>query len=200
MGGFDYRGAFSVLKGLETRLIGAHQMKNAACAIAAIELLREKGWDIPDAAIRRGLKNIHWPGRMEVLRKRPLVIIDAAHNPAGASTLKAALQGFKFKKLTLVLGILADKDIKGIMSTLAPLAHTLILTAPQNPRSATTGYLLKMMDAAPVRLMLISSVADACAAALDGAGTEDAVCVAGSVYTVGEAQAYFAQRRFPSPK
>ncbi|MBI5971381.1 MAG: bifunctional folylpolyglutamate synthase/dihydrofolate synthase [Deltaproteobacteria bacterium] len=199
-GAFDYRGISFGLKGLKTPLLGPHQAKNAACALAAIELLREKGWNIPDAAIWAGLKNVRWPCRVEVLRKRPLVIVDAAHNPAGAATLKAALQGFRFEKLTLALGILADKDIEGILRELAPLAHTLILTAPQNSRGATTGTLLKMTDAAPVRLMLISSVARACAVALEGAGTEDAVCVAGSVYTAGEAKAYFAQRHFPTRK
>ncbi len=190
---FDYRGISCCLKGLETGLLGAHQVKNAACALAAIEMLREKGWDIPDAAVRRGLKKVRWPGRVQVLRKNPLVIVDAAHNPAGAATLKTALQGFKFKKLILALGILADKDVLGILGELAPVAHTLILTAPQNARAATPGDLLKLTDAKPERLMLIGPVAQACAAALEEAGRDDAVCVAGSVYTAGEAMTFFAR-------
>lgn len=190
---FDYRGISSGLIGLETRLPGPHQVKNAACALAAIELLKQKGWKIPEAAIRRGLKKVSWPARVEVLRKRPLVIIDSAHNPAGASALKAALQGFKFKKLTLVLGILGDKDVLGIVNELAPLAHTLILTTPRNIRGAPSGDLLRLTNAKPERLMLITPVAQACEAALEAAEKEDAVCVAGSVYTAGEAKAFFAK-------
>ena len=91
-GQFRYRGLKKELKGLKTNLIGRHQYRNAAVALAALEILQEKGWDISEEVIRQGLQQVRWPGRLEVINERPLLVLDGAHNPAAATTLAQALK------------------------------------------------------------------------------------------------------------
>ena len=145
---FSFKGRRRVFKDLKTNLLGKHQLQNAACALAALEVLEEDGYDITESAVRKGLKNIFWPGRLEIVSKRPLIVLDCAHNPAGAAVLKHALQReFNYKRLFLILGIMADKDMKGIISTLAPIADTVILTRPKTERAASLEMLYKeIMD------------------------------------------------------
>lgn len=184
----DYAGLKNGINGVTLGLAGAHQIRNAACALAALEVAREKGFHADERAIKKGLKNTRWPGRLEVVKKRPLVILDSAHNPDGADSLKEALTGFKFSRLILVLGIMADKDIKGILKRLLPLADEVIFTAPATTRAANAQTLIE--HARPYRLnaSFISPVKDAIGTALELAKAPDAVCVAGSIFTVGEAK------------
>lgn len=194
---FDYHGIFEEHRGLKINLMGRHQFGNASCALAAAELLKSNGLDIDDGAIKRGLLNIRWPGRFEVVRKNPLVVLDCAHNPDGAEALKNALQdarsGKKYRSLTLVAGILADKDMAGILSILAPLADRIILTVPQTGRAAGTETLLKKLGKFKKPCLVREKVPQACHSALELSRPEDAVCVTGSIYTVGEAKAFFTK-------
>lgn len=195
---FTFRGRRWVVKDLETSLLGMHQQKNAACAIAALEILEETyprmflsgiGFCIPESAVRNGLRDIFWPGRLEMVSKRPLIVLDCAHNPAGAEVLKDVLENeFDCKKLFLVLGIMADKDIKGILSKLAPLAHTVILTRPKTERAASLNVLYKKVRPYANKVKLIESVKDACNTALSMSNSNDMICITGSVFTVGEAR------------
>lgn len=188
---FDYTGINWGLDGLALNLRGPYQYKNAACALAALEASDLK---IPQKAIEAGLKNVDWPGRVEVVRKSPLIILDAAHNPDGALALAAALREFRYRRLFLVLGIMADKDIGGILKKLVPLSNEVILTAPDTERAATTGLLsskLKPFGKTPV---LKRSVKDACKAALEMAGRADAICITGSIFTIGEAKKFFSEK------
>ncbi|MBI5491760.1 MAG: bifunctional folylpolyglutamate synthase/dihydrofolate synthase [Deltaproteobacteria bacterium] len=193
-GRLDYSGVDIDIKSLTPGLRGAHQFKNAACALAAIEVLRGSGFKIPVKAIRQGLKGTIWPARVDVVSRRPLVILDAAHNPDGALTLANALKEFRYKSLTLVLGIMADKDIPGILSSLAPLADNIIVCAPETDRAASPALIVRMLGrmlrpfSKPA--VVKSSVKDGVAAALKDARKGDAVCVTGSIFTVGEAKKY----------
>ncbi|MBI5562493.1 MAG: bifunctional folylpolyglutamate synthase/dihydrofolate synthase [Deltaproteobacteria bacterium] len=183
------------IKGLRLGLAGGHQRANAACAVAAVEVLRGLGWRISGKALKDGLLKVNWPGRVEVVAKKPLVILDCAHNPAGARALAGALQGFAFRRLILVMGIMADKDAGGIIEALAPLAHAIIFAAPVTDRAKSAEKLAA--DALPYAKTVITAptVTDACKTAIAGAGPDDAVCVTGSIFTVGEARGWFLKKR-----
>lgn len=171
---------------------------NAACALAALEILEEKGFRISESAVRKGLQGVFWPGRLEIISKKPLIVLDCAHNPAGAAVLRDALENrFNYKKLFLVLGIMADKDIKGILSKLAPIADMVILTRPRLERAASLDLLYKHVPACikrgkagryADRVRRIEGVKDACLYAMAKATVDDMICVTGSVFTVGEAR------------
>lgn len=186
--GFNYKGLHTSLRGLKTNLAGRHQFNNASCALAALEILRDNGFNISDKAIRQGLNEVEWPGRIEVVNKKPLLILDSAHNPEGAATLSQALKGFKYKKLTLVLGIMADKDIDGIIKRLAPLADRVIVTRPKTDRAASLELLSERLKKYPCEVTAEKDLKKACRMALLEAGRLDAVCVTGSIFTVGEAK------------
>lgn len=117
-------------------LPGEHQMQNASVAIKTVELLSKK---LTSNFIREGLKNVRWPGRLEIINDKPPILIDGAHNPAAAVALShALLKNFlwEYERIILVLGIMDDKDIRSIMKPLLPLASEIILTAPDYERAA----------------------------------------------------------------
>lgn len=117
-------------------LIGAHQAKNAAVVITVVELLREKGYEITDRALRSGLSDVSWPARLEVLRENPPLLFDGAHNPNGAKTCQEALRAlFPDEKITFLMGVMADKDVEGILDELSPVAERFICVTPNNLRS-----------------------------------------------------------------
>ncbi|MBI3753558.1 MAG: bifunctional folylpolyglutamate synthase/dihydrofolate synthase [Deltaproteobacteria bacterium] len=212
---FAFKGRRWFLSNLTLNLLGRHQYKNASCALAALEILQGKGFCIPESAVRKGFQNIFWPGRLEILRKKPLIVLDCAHNPAGAEVLREALVDLRKRKIIshighirhifLVLGIMADKDIKGILSRLAPLASIIILTRPKTERAAPLDILYRELIKCGMRIAgrprsgrgiknpklkikFINDVADACKAALSMSKADDMICITGSVFTVGEAR------------
>ena len=195
---FDYSGKLDcdgegealVMKGLSVALLGLHQLKNAACALKAVELLDEKGFEIKRNAMRNGLKKVVWPGRLEILKKRPVVILDCAHNEEGAQALGEFLRSIEFRRLILVLGIMADKDIASIVRKLTPLASTVILTEPDYKRSADVETLGGCIPGFTGKVIVRKKVSGACKEALMEAGSADAVCVTGSIFTVAEARRY----------
>jgi dihydrofolate synthase/folylpolyglutamate synthase len=185
-----YSGLSGGLTGLKLGLNGGHQVGNAALALAAIEVLRAQGVNITEQAVRKGLKEARWPGRFEILSKRPLVVLDGAHNPAGAASLKNALFSLKKKRLILVIGIMSDKDMGGILKELIPSADLVIVTKPKGERSATLPALLHAASRYGKPVAGVESVKDACKKALSLASPADCVCVTGSLFTVGEAREY----------
>jgi len=161
-------------------LLGVYQPGNALLAAAAA---RELGAD--EAAIRAGLHGARWPGRFQIFRREPLVILDGAHNPAGARALAASLRAyFPGRPVTFVIGVLADKDAGGILAALRPLAARVILTAATNPRAATPEALRPLLPAgARVDTARSPQAALAMAIAEDPLGI---VCVAGSLSLIGD--------------
>jgi len=141
---FDYFGGDSFdIHDLYLPLIGEHQMQNATVAIKAVELLSKKITPNSELRtpnfIREGLKDVKWPGRLEMIQDNPPILIDGAHNPAAAVMLSRALvKNFLgiYKKIILILGIMGDKDIEGIMKPLLPIASEIILTSPGYERAA----------------------------------------------------------------
>jgi dihydrofolate synthase / folylpolyglutamate synthase len=166
-------------------LLGTYQPSNALLAVATA---RELG--TTEAAIRIGLARARWPGRLQVVPGRPTLVLDAAHNPAGAAALASSLRDlFGDSGLTFVLGVLRDKDAAGILAALAPLAGRLILTGPKTPRAADPRALRALVPATVPRVEIADTVVEALAMARSPAATP-IVCVAGSVVLIGEVLAY----------
>ena len=171
-------------------LRGAHQQGNAALAAAALRLLDAAGVRVGEAEIRAGIASTRWPGRMEDVGG---VLLDGAHNPDGAAALAAALPLLHpGRPVEMVFGVLSDKDHEGMLAALAPATRRIHLVAPDSPRARDPGsYLaaaLRLGAAVDVHGSLPEALGCARAAAADGA----LVCVAGSLYLVGEARVLLA--------
>lgn len=193
---FHYRGLKHNFTDLHINLLGAYQIDNAAAALAALELLQEKGFCLPEAAIRRGLDNTKWPGRLEIMRRSPLVVIDGAHNIEAFQNLRQALNTFAFRRLILVLGILGDKAVENILQEILPAADFLVATTPNSPRAADPRDLEKIalkMITAPVYVK--ESIPEAIKLALSLARAPDLVLIAGSLYLISDVRQLFKEGR-----
>ncbi|WP_255150765.1 dihydropteroate synthase [Halorarius halobius] len=170
---------------VETRLplLGAHQARNAGVAAA----LARQVADVSDADLARGLRNAHWPGRFEVFDRDPLVVLDGAHNPGGCAGLADALAEFDYDDLHLVFGAMADKDHAGMAAAL-PEAATVYTCRPDFDRAERPAVLAESFEARADDVRAAGNVADALADALEAAGPDDAVVVAGSLFVVAEAR------------
>ena len=177
----DLRGRDWRLAEVFCPLLGPHQASNALLATATARQL-----GMPEAAQREGLARVRWPGRFQVLPGEPLLVLDGAHNPAGARALADALRlYFPGRPLTLVIGVLGDHDAAGILAALRPLASRVVLTPVASPRTASPAALARMVPAGPGLVEIAGSAAEALALATRPPATP-IVCVAGSLYLVGE--------------
>lgn len=167
-------------------LAGAHQQENAALAAAALRLLDGAGLRVPPDAIGRGIERARWPGRLETVGG---VLLDGAHNPDGAAALASALRALHGPSpVELVFGVLADKDHRAMLHALAPAVRGLHLVAPRSPRARATAAYLPLARALVARTDEHGTAADAIACARRAAADGGIVCVAGSLYLVGEAR------------
>jgi len=180
-----WRSSYSV----KLRLLGTHQLANLGCALAAVELLREMDWEIPDNAIVAGAQNARCQGRLQLVRFGSLrILLDGAHNPSGASILARALRTiFHFRNLLLVIGILKDKDALGIVSKLAPLSEKVFATQPQTERALPSETLAKVCQLFGKKVTACETVEKALKSAMNEAERDDLICVTGSLYVIGEA-------------
>jgi dihydrofolate synthase / folylpolyglutamate synthase len=169
-------------EGVHLGLRGRHQVENAGVAIRLAELL-----DIPDTAIITGLETATHPGRLELIQHEPAFLIDGAHNPAGAKSLRDYLNEFAARPLTLVFGAMRDKQLEQMAEILFPCADTLILTTIKNPRSASIERLQEVADRfARGRVLTNESSSAALRIAEAETPPEGLICIAGSLYLVGE--------------
>lgn len=190
-GFFSYAGPKQRWSGLKTDLLGDHQRSNAALALGAIERLLQDGTNVPDQAVYEGLEQTRWPGRLEICSKEPLVIMDGAHNPAAVKSLTAFLEKWQaYRRLILVVGILKDKELKPMLRELSRVADLMILTKPACERAADPQDLALLARLFNQKPIIINELPQALVRALDEAGPGDAVCITGSLYTVGDAKAY----------
>ncbi len=187
---FDY----GKYKNLSLSLIGSYQPKNASVAIKAIELLREKGYNISDENIYDGLKDVSWPGRFEILGENPVFVLDGAHNPHGMrAAVESFLAHFNGRKIHFVVGAMADKDVAGMMSMLIPLAETFIAVKPDNPRAMEAEDLAELLRSLGAEAEKSGNIKDAVKSALSKAGNDGIVACLGSLYFSGEIrQSYLA--------
>lgn len=191
---FNYRDQQLELADLRIQLMGAHQCQNAATALAVISQLRQQGYKIDEVACRQGLAATRWPGRLEVLSKQPLVLVDGAHNPHGTLALRQALQEyFPGKRISMVLGILQDKERTEMLGHLLPHASRVIFAAPSYARATDPELLLQDAAVHQVPAQTASSVAQAIDQALAELVDEEILLVAGSLYTVSEAREHLKQ-------
>ena len=188
--GLTYYGLDQDLDRVEVGLLGKHQYRNAALALAAVEILRRKGFHVTEAEMREGLRTPHWPGRMHIVSRNPLVMLDGAHNPAAVkSLLRSVTQDIQYERLILVLGVMADKDISKIVREIVPAADYVICTRPEYYRAAPPETLGKAALPLWRGGEVCPRLTDALKRARKLAGSEDLILVTGSLFTVGEAMA-----------
>ncbi len=193
---FDYEGLNRKLWGVRLNLKGFHQVINATTALGAAEVLEDLGYRISTEAMVDGLKEVDWPGRLEMVSSSPRVILDGAHNPAGALVLKECLEReFQYQRLILLLGIMKDKDIQSMLHLLAPRADHIILTKPHTDRAAPPSLLKKALGQNGKKAEVAEDFKEAIERGLALTHQEDLLCITGSLYTVGEARAYFYPKR-----
>jgi len=191
---FNLHGIYNNYINLHTPLLGRHQAENAATAITAVEALKIKGICISEKEIRDGLEKVKWPGRLEIIQKKPMLVLDGAHNPNGIEIVKQALEEiFCYHRLILVLGIFADKDYKKMIKIIAPLADLIIATKAKNPRATPPQIIAK--EAAQYidrnKIMVTKNIPQAINYAISNSHKDDLICITGSLYTIGEAKRYF---------
>ncbi len=187
---FSFFGRNNTWRSLESGLTGRHQVENAALVLAACETMMEHDLaKLPDNAIRSGLAKTRWPGRLEVVSSRPLVILDGAHNLMAARKLAHHLkERYNDKKIILVIGVLDDKAAEPILKDLIAPCHQVVVTQPLIERAIPAQDLAAIARKYAADVLIIPEVGAAVKKTLKHCGTDDVVCVAGSLYVVGEAK------------
>jgi dihydrofolate synthase/folylpolyglutamate synthase len=186
------RGLHAEYDDLLLPIYGEYAARNAAAAVAAVESLLERELDAE--GVRAALGSVTSPGRLEVLGRRPLVVLDGAHNPAAAEALATALpETFAGDRLHLVMAVFEDKDLDGIVRALAPLADAGYATAVESVRARPAGEVAHALSAAGVPTETFESVAEALVAARTAASEDDLILVTGSLYTVADARRVFTE-------
>ncbi len=176
---------------VETPLVGRHQLRNIALAVATAEELSRQGFPVTADSIERGIRETHWPGRFQVLAAYdgwPEIVFDVAHNPAGAWALRSTLSSaYEDRPLTLVFGAMRDKAIGEMAEILFPMADHVVATHADNPRSATPEEIRHAAVRAAAEIEEAQDVPHALDRARVLAGSKGVIVVTGSIYIVGEA-------------
>ncbi len=192
----SYRGIDWDLHGLRPGIGGRYQAANAAAALCSSELLARLGFALDKDTARAGLQKAFWPGRMEMAGESPKILLDGAHNPAGAKALAEALADIVRRRLIMIVGVMSNKDVDGMLASLAPLADRVYAVAPAMPKSLASADLAGRFRAAGAFAEDAGPVAAGLETALREAGPEDLILVCGSLFTVGEARAVLLSRKF----
>jgi dihydrofolate synthase / folylpolyglutamate synthase len=173
---------------VQSPLIGRHQLRNVALAIAAAVELDRAGIHISPTDLERGIRQTRWPGRFQVIGGQPEFVLDVAHNPAGAWALRSALsQRYEGRPLLFVFGAMRDKAIAEISEILFPLAERVIATRADNPRSATPDQVRQLASRSGTEILTAETVPEAIALARRLASPDAVVVITGSTFIVGEA-------------
>ena len=186
---FDFDG----LNGIRLPLIGSYQPRNAATAITALRVLRSRGWNIPDSAIRAGLEQVRWPGRFELLRHSPVFLLDGSHNAHGMrATVQSLRDRFPGQKFVFLLSIMADKDVDEMLALLLPLAGQFVTVAAHTPRAMPAETLAEQIRARGGRAEPAPTIEAGVARAVALGGTGP-VCALGTLYFSGDVREAFAK-------
>jgi dihydrofolate synthase/folylpolyglutamate synthase len=193
---FSYQGIDHRWAGMRTNLMGGHQVDNASLTLAACELIMREDDRLSQDHIQSGLAQNRWPGRLEVVSRKPYVILDGAHNLMAARRLGRFLQDtLAGRRITMVAGILDDKPYEAILKDLVAPCSRLIITRPKIDRSLPPETLEAAAKPLISDIRIVADVGDAVRFAIATSKPEDAVCVAGSLYVVGEAKAALGQSK-----
>ena len=182
---FTIKSKFYSYEKLKVPLIGEYQIMNACMAIAAVKFLNE---GINEKSIRDGLVRTRWPGRLEIISRKPLIVMDAAHNPAAMKQLVKSLKLFNYNRMILVFGVMKDKDIKKIVEIIIPQASMTIINKPKVERVAEPKLIQKYARKFS-KTIIIKNVKESIKYAKSIAGKDDLICITGSIYMLSEARA-----------
>lgn len=184
----------AVYKELELPLLGGHQLRNAAVVLQTVEALKEKGWRITEQNIRDGLKSVRWPGRFEVLGYKPLFLVDGGHNPQCIEALTANIRDYLAgRPLTVLTGVMADKDYNCMYPSVAPFAERFVSVTPENPRALSAEDLKTYLSQFGKPVTACPKVKDGVAEAVRQAGPDGVVLAYGSLYMTGDIRAAAAE-------
>jgi dihydrofolate synthase/folylpolyglutamate synthase len=188
-------------KNLKLNLAGSHQIKNAVASLTAIEELKNKGWKIKKNGVRKGLKKVDWRGRLEIFQKKPLVLLDVAHNPEGANILVDSLRKLlPDEEIIFIFGVVEGKDFRQMLSILKDYSHLIILTQPEYPKMISPKLLAEELEKKKANYKVIPEIKEAFEFALENtkpsaSSGSDAICITGSHFTVGEFLEIFERKR-----
>jgi dihydrofolate synthase/folylpolyglutamate synthase len=183
----SYAGLSMRLDNVFVNLKGDHQLVNGALALCAAELLKPCGFPVEEESIRNGLSRVKWPGRLEIVKERPTIMLDGAHNMDGVQALVRFLEArFSGKRMVLVFGAMKDKEYEKILDVLRPRADVIVLTRPANERGLPPEV---MKEVAGEAVVVTQDVRSALVKARAIANDHDLILVTGSLYLVGEARA-----------
>ncbi|NOT23940.1 MAG: bifunctional folylpolyglutamate synthase/dihydrofolate synthase [Nitrospiraceae bacterium] len=192
---FSYRGLGMSHDGLMCVLEGRHQLDNVACSLALLEAAAPQGITVTREAVRMGLGAVNWAGRLQVLDRRPTILLDGAHNPAAGTVLADYLRySDRFRQhrpIVLVLGMMRDKNHRGFVEPLTGLVDEVVLTQADLSRAASPQELRASLDGLLPLPHIVPSLNDAMALAGQLATPQGLVCVSGSLMLVGECMAWF---------
>ena len=179
---------FGKYQDLKISLLGSYQPRNAAIVVSAVDVLRENGFEISDAALKEGLSSAEWQGRFEILSREPLIIFDGAHNPQG---IEAAVESiafyFRSQKVALVTGVLRDKDYTYIAEKLSTVAYSAFTFTPDSPRALDSKEYASVLSSAGISAISCDSVSSALDKAKEYAKANSCpVICAGSLYAYAE--------------
>jgi len=198
-GSFTYHGIQNTWTDMRPGLSGRYQMDNAALVLAACEILMQNGVNITAEHIRQGLLRNRWPGRLEKVCQSPAVILDGAHNLDAARVLAEYLaEKMSGQKIIMVMGILDDKPYREMMHHLLPLCRKVIICQAKTGRAIPAARLAEAAKEIIADTEIIPDVGQALAHAMKTASLEDMICVAGSLYVVGEAKEHLEKQGIPS--
>ena len=173
-------------------LAGSYQMQNAAVVLTTIDVLRNKGWKISDAAVYAGMAGTHWPARVEVLCHDPVFIVDGGHNPHGIRATADSLKRlFPDRRIVFLVGVMADKDVESILGLVAPLAERFFTVRPDNPRAMAADELARRIEKLGVPAEPCASVEEGVRRALALARPNGVACALGSLYMSGDVRNCF---------
>jgi len=176
-----------------------HQVDNAAISLAACELLNRGEITISEEDCRKGLSDLSWPGRLEVVCESPRIILDGAHNLVAARNLATFLaQETDQRPITMVIGILDDKPYKAMLSALIPVTQKVIFTQPRIDRGLSPETLSAEARQYGKEMILLPDVHQAVQEAVNQASPQDVICIAGSLYVIGEAKTSLSQHLSPN--
>lgn len=168
-------------------LLGSFQQENVATAVAICDIMADKGLHVPEEAIKAGLAQVSWPGRLEVLARDPLTVVDGAHNPYSMRRLSEAIREvFDFQRVVAIVGVGRGKDIDGMMAELADLPVTLIASQSRNPKAAPAEEVYQAATRHGIPAELVRDPAGAVERARGLAGAQDLILATGSLFVVAE--------------
>ncbi len=172
-------------------LLGMHQLDNAATAVLAVEALAKAGIEVGEDTVKQGLESVRWPGRIEVLKRRPLIVVDSAHTADSARRLRdTLLEYLRVDRATLVIGVMGDKDLEGLASAIEPAALRVIATQADHPRALAADAVAPIFRALSVETFVEPKLGAAIDMATSLSTGSDAIVILGSIALAGEARAY----------